>query len=386
MWNKLESRLKQRQAQDLIRQRLTLESGQDTEVSVNATHYVNFSSNDYLGLASHPKMAETMISAVKRYGPGSGASHLVVGHSKEHNLLEEELAEFVGTERAVLFSSGFMANYGVLTSLFDRKDLLVQDKLNHASLIDGGRASEAKMLRYAHNDLNSLQRQLKHQVDTKIIVTDGVFSMDGDLAPLPEILSLAESSQSQLMVDDAHGFGVLGESGKGSLEYFELEQGRVDIYMATLGKAIGGYGAFVAGKSTLIEALIQFARSYIYTTAIPPVVAAVNREGLRLVQSEPELRQNLQDNIQYFKQLAEEARLPLMPSDTAIQPLMVKKSDAAIRISQSLRDRGLLVVAIRPPTVPENTARLRITLTANHTKAHIEQLIEAIKDNIQVIP
>lgn len=385
MWDKLESRLKQRQAQDLMRQRLTLESGQDTEVSMDSSHFINFSSNDYLGLASHPKLIEAMREASKRYGVGSGASHLVVGHSKEHHLLEEELAEFLGTERALLFSSGFMANFGVLTSLFDKKDLLIQDKLNHASLIDGGRASEAKMLRYGHNDLNSLQRQLIHKVESKVIVTDGVFSMDGDLAPLPEIVELAKDSQSQLMVDDAHGFGVLGESGKGSLEHFGLAQSQADIYMATLGKSLGGYGAFVAGNNSLIESLIQFARSYIYTTAIPPAVAAVNRASLKLVQDDPELRLKLQHNIRYFKQLAEEAGLPLMPSDTAIQPLRVGKNDTALQLSQGLRQRGILVIAIRPPTVPENSARLRITLTASHTKSHIEQLIEAIQAEIQVI-
>ncbi|WP_223668626.1 8-amino-7-oxononanoate synthase [Kangiella shandongensis] len=384
MWDKLESRLKQRQAQDLMRQRLTLESGQDTEVSIDSSHFINFSSNDYLGLANHPKLIESMVAASKQYGVGSGASHLVVGHSKEHHLLEEELAEFLGTERALLFSSGFMANYGVLTSLFDKKDLLIQDKLNHASLIDGGRASEAKMLRYGHNDLDSLRRQLKHKVESKIVVTDGVFSMDGDLAPLPEIVELAKESQSQLMVDDAHGFGVLGESGRGSLEHFGLAQSQADIYMATLGKSMGGYGAFVAGNNSLIESLIQFARSYIYTTAIPPAVAAVNRASLKLLQDDPELRLKLQHNIRYFKQLAADADLPLMPSDTAIQPLLVGKNDTAVQLSQGLRQRGILVVAIRPPTVPENSARLRITLTASHTKSHIEQLIEAIQAEIQV--
>lgn len=380
MWSKLQSRLKQRQAQDLFRHRLTLESGQDAEVSIDSEHFINFSSNDYLGLASHPKLSEAMRAASKRYGAGSGASHLVVGHSEEHHLLEEELAEFLGVERALLFSSGFMANYGVLTSLFDRKDLLVQDKLNHASLIDGGRASEAKMLRYAHNDMNSLERQLQHSVDTKMIVTDGVFSMDGDLAPLDDILELAESKKAKLMVDDAHGFGVLGQSGKGTLEHFELAQSNADIYMATLGKALGGYGAFVAGREMLIESLVQFARSYIYTTAIPPAVAAVNRAGLKLVQNEPERRQKLQQNIAYFKQRATEKTLPLMPSDTAIQPVLVRQNDRALEISQGLRKKGILVVAIRPPTVPENSARLRITITANHTKAHIEQLVESIAE------
>ncbi|GAA4358003.1 8-amino-7-oxononanoate synthase [Kangiella marina] len=378
MWSKLETRLKQRRAQDMMRHRLTLESGQDTEISIAGEHFINFSSNDYLGLASHPKLSEATQKAVQRYGSGSGASHLVVGHSEEHHRLEEELAEFLGVERALLFSSGFMANYGVLSSLFDRKDLLVQDKLNHASLIDGGRACEAKMLRYAHNDMDSLERQLKHKVETKMIVTDGVFSMDGDVAPIPEILALSSTYKAQLMVDDAHGFGVLGASGKGTLEHFGLEQKHADIYMATLGKSVGGYGAFVAGKAVLIESLVQFARSYIYTTAIPPAVAAANRAGLALIQSEPERRQQLKDNIAYFKQLADEKGLPLLPSDTAIQPVLLGTNERAVAVSNSLREKGLLVVAIRPPTVPENSARLRITLTSNHRKTHIEQLVEAI--------
>lgn len=378
MRNKLQSRLRQRQTQDMMRRRLTLGSAQDTEVKLGDKTFINFSSNDYLGLANHPKLIESMRQASKRYGAGSGASHLVVGHSAEHHQLEEELAEFLGTERALLFSSGFMANYGVLTSLFDRKDLLIQDKLNHASLIDGGRASDAKMLRYAHNDLESLQRQLKHDVETKVIVTDGVFSMDGDLAPLEPITRLAQETKSQLMVDDAHGFGVLGESGRGTLEHFCLKQSDAAIYMATLGKAVGGYGAFVAGDEVLIESLIQFARSYIYTTAIPPAVAAVNRTGLKLIQTEPERRYTLQENIDYFKQLADEKDLPLMPSDTAIQPVVLGSNQTAVRVSKSLHERGLLVVAIRPPTVPENSARLRVTLTANHTKVHVEELIDAI--------
>ena len=380
MWSKLQSRLKQRQAQDMMRQRLTLESGQDTEISINGQDFINFSNNDYLGLASHPKLIESTLKATQRFGTGSGSSHLVVGHSHEHHQLEDELAEFLGVERALLFSSGFMANYGVLTALFDRKDLIVQDKLNHASLIDGGRASEAKMLRYGHNDMNSLERQLQHQVETKVVVTDGVFSMDGDLAPLPQILELTERSNSSLMVDDAHGFGVLGASGKGSLEHFGLEQSKADIYMATFGKALGGYGAFVAGRDVLIESLVQFSRSYIYTTAIPPAVAATNRAGLALIQSEPERRQQLHDNINYFKQLATEKNLPLMPSDTAIQPVVLRTNERALEVSHGLREKGLLVVAIRPPTVPENSARLRITLTANHRRQHIEQLVEAISE------
>ncbi len=385
MLNKLQQRLQQRQAQDLIRQRITLESPQSTSIKVEGKSFVNFSSNDYLGLANHPKMIEALKSSANKHGVGSGASHLVIGHSHQHHLLEEEIARFLGIEKAVLFSTGFMANLGVLTSLFDKKDLIVQDKLNHASLIDGGLASEAKNIRYAHADMSSLERQLQQSVETKLIVTDGVFSMDGDIAPIDELLSLKSRFKTSLMIDDAHGFGVLGEQGKGTLEHYGKSQSDAEIYMATLGKAIGGFGAFVAGSKTLIDSLIQFARSYIYTTAMPAPIAAANRTGLELLQTEPERRVNLQKNIRYFRALAFENDLPLMESETAIQPLLLKRNDKAIRVSQELKDNGILVMAIRPPTVPQNTARLRITLTAEHSKAQLEQLVEQLTKSIKVV-
>lgn len=378
MWQKQQARLKQRKAQDLIRQRLTLEGAQGVRIKVEGKEYLNFSSNDYLGLANHPKLSEAMQKAVKQYGVGSGASHLIVGHSQQHHALEEELAEFLGVERALLFSTGYMANYGVLTCLLDKNDLMIQDKLNHASLIDGGMASPAKMLRYAHSDMESFERQMKQPAESRLVVTDGVFSMDGDIALLPELAASCTKHKASLMIDDAHGFGVLGEQGKGSLEHFSLSQDTADIYMATFGKALGGFGAFVAGSELLIESLIQFGRSYIYTTAMPAAVAAANRAGLNLIQEEAWRREKLAKNIDYFRRLASEYHIPLMPSQTAIQPVLIGRNDKTLAISRALKDAGILLVAIRPPTVPENSARLRVTLTAEHTTDDIDQLLEQL--------
>lgn len=362
MWQKLQARLEQRKAHDLLRQRLTLEGAQSVRIRAEGKEYLNFSSNDYLGLANHPKLIEAMQKAAKQYGVGSGASHLIIGHSEQHHALEEELAEFLGLERALLFSTGYMANYGVLTCLPDKNDLIIQDKLNHASLIDGGMASAAKMLRYAHADMDSFERQMKQPAESRLVVTDGVFSMDGDIAQLSELADSCKKHKASLMIDDAHGFGVLGEQGKGSLEHFGLTQGTADIYMATFGKALGGFGAFVAGSELLIESLIQFGRSYIYTTAMPAAVAAANRAGLNLIQEEAWRREKLAKNIDYFRRLASEYHIPLMPSQTAIQPVLIGRNDKTLAISRALKEAGILLVAIRPPTVPENSARLRVTL------------------------
>ncbi|HEY9032071.1 MAG TPA: 8-amino-7-oxononanoate synthase [Kangiella sp.] len=383
MWQKLQARLEQRKAQDLLRQRLTLEGAQSVRIRAEGREYLNFSSNDYLGLANHPKLIEAMQKAAKQYGVGSGASHLIIGHSEQHHALEEELAEFLGVERALLFSTGYMANYAVLTCLPDKNDLIIQDKLNHASLIDGGMASPAKMLRYAHADLESFERQMKQPVESRLVVTDGVFSMDGDIAPLPELVTSCKKHKASLMVDDAHGFGVLGEQGKGSLEHVDLAQQTADIYMATFGKALGGFGAFVAGSELLIESLIQFGRSYIYTTAMPAAVAAANRAGLKLIQQEAWRREQLHKNIVYFRRLASEYHIPLMPSETAIQPVLIGRNDKTLAISRALKEAGILLVAIRPPTVPENSARLRVTLTAEHTTDDIDYLLEQLALHIK---
>lgn len=383
MRNKLQARLRERQAHQLLRQRLTTQSAQSTSIQVNGKRFLNFSSNDYLGLANHPKMLEAIKDASKHYGAASGASHLVIGHSALHDELERKTAEFLGVERALLFSSGFMANYGVLTALFDKKDWIIQDKLNHASLIDGGLASAATMSRFGHVDIDSLQRQLQKaqekKAETRLVVTDGVFSMDGDIAPLKRIIPIVQKHKAQLMIDDAHGFGVLGKCGRGSLEFFQMQTSNADIYMATFSKALGGYGAFVAGSELLIDSLIQFARSYIYTTALPAAVTAMNLCGLDLIQQETWRREHLINNIAYFKKLAVQADLPLMPSDTAIQPIMVGSNERVVKISKALNDLGILLVAIRPPTVPEKSARLRVALSAEHSHEQIEQLVTLVE-------
>lgn len=352
---------------------------------VDGNKSIGFCSNDYLGLANHPKVKQAMIDAIKIYGTGSGASHLVNGHSIAHHQLEEELAEFTGYPRALLFSTGYMANLGLCQALLEKTDYVFEDRLNHASLIDGALISGARLQRYLHNDVASLEKKLaKIKISDKtasaetLVLTDGVFSMDGDIAELVALSSLCKKSNSWLMVDDAHGFGTLGATGKGCLQYFELEHNAVPIYMATFGKAIGTAGAFIAGSDELIETLIQKARTYIYTTAMPAAIAEATRCSLKLCQSEPQHLQALNNNIAYFRQCCSESAIPVSASQTAIQPLLIGDDEKAMRISQQLFDRGLLVTAIRPPTVPEGTSRLRITLSAKHSHQHIDQLLEAL--------
>ena len=376
----LQNELLTRQQQGLYRQRRVLESAQGVRVQIAGQSYLNFCSNDYLSLASHPSMIEAMQQAAARYGVGSGAAHLVNGHSTPHHRLEEALAEFTGYPRALLFSTGYMANLGVMSALSGRHDTIYADKLNHASLIDAAQLSGARLQRYAHADASALATRLSaHDKGTALIATDGVFSMDGDLAPLPEIAELAAKHQSWLLVDDAHGLGVMGEAGRGSLQHFGLGRNAVPIYMGTLGKALGSFGAFVAGEAVLIETLIQQARSYIYTTALPPAVAEATRTSLKLIQTEADRRQHLHELIRYFRQSAQQLGLPLMESITPIQPLLIGDNQRALAISQGLMEQGLLISAIRPPTVPAGTARLRITLCADHCKADIDQLLDALQ-------
>lgn len=382
MWTKLQHRLQQRRLESMIRARLTVDSAQSVIIKHQQKDYLNFCSNDYLGLANHPKMIEVVKKEASEFGVGSGASHLIVGHTHHHHQLEEELAEFCEQPRAILFSTGYMANLGVLTSLFDKDDLILQDKLNHASLIDGGLSSPAQMLRYGHNDISSLTRQIQKTAQSKLVVTDGVFSMDGDIAPLVRIKDVCQRNSAQLMIDDAHGFAVLGDNGRGTAEHHQLATGAIDIYMATLGKAAGGFGAFVTGSELLIESLIQFARSYIYTTAMPSVIAAANRMGLQLIQQEAWRRQKLKENIAYFRLLATQQSLPLSDSQTAIQPIVLGDNHLVVKVSEQLRACGIMVLAIRPPTVPVGSARLRVTLSAEHSQEHIEQLVEALSSII----
>ncbi len=377
---KLKAQLAEREQACLYRRRQVIESPQAVEVKLEGRRYLNFSSNDYLGLANHPEVIAAMVDGAQRWGVGSGAAHLVTGHSLPHHALEEELAAFTSRPRALLFSTGYMANLGVVSTLLGRSDTVIEDRLNHASLIDAGILSRAKLVRYHHANATDLLVRLKADASgARLVVTDGVFSMDGDLAPLPALVQACQQTDAVLMVDDAHGLGTIGEQGRGSLEYFNLDGTAVPILVGTLGKAFGTFGAFVAGSETLIESLIQQARSYIYTTALPPAVAEATRASLRLVQTESWRREKLQALVHRFRQGASELGLPLMDSFTPIQPLVLGDASRALSVSQRLREAGFLISAIRPPTVPEGTARLRITFSALHKDQHVDQLLAALE-------
>lgn len=378
-WDELALELAERDAQHLYRSRRVVDSPQGPELRIDGRDVLNFSSNDYLGFAADPRVSEALADGARRYGSGSGAAHLICGHSSAHHALEEELAAFTGRERALLFSTGYMANVGTIAALAGRGDVVLQDRLNHASLLDGARLSGARLLRYAHSDLDALEEQLTTQDATrKLIATDGVFSMDGDLAPLAKIAGCAQRHDAWLMLDDAHGLGVLGAHGGGCCEYFGLDADAVPILVGTLGKAFGTFGAFMAGDETLIEYLIQHARSYIYTTALPPAVAHATRTSLRLAQEESWRRAQLQTLIARFRDGARALNVTLMDSFTPIQPLLVGDTMRAVQISEALYEQGILISAIRPPTVPEGSARLRITFTANHTEQHVDRLLETL--------
>ncbi len=338
---------------------------------------LSFCSNDYLGLANHPDVIAAFQRGAERWGVGSGAAHLVNGHSAAHHALEEALAEFTGQPRALLFSTGYMANLGVITALAGRGDIILEDRLNHASLLDGAQLSRATLRRYPHADTAELDRRFGSD-KPRMIVTDGVFSMDGDLAPLPALTRIARQIGAWLLVDDAHGLGVLGRGGRGSLDHFGLTPDRTTILMGTLGKAFGTFGAFVAGTEDLIETLIQHARSYIYTTATPPALAEATRASLNLAEREDWRRERLRALIARFRQGASQLGLPLTDSMTPIQPLLIGTAARALTWSQRLETSGILVGAIRPPTVPEGTARLRITLSAAHAEADVDRLLDAL--------
>lgn len=375
---RLRKLLAQRQEQALYRRPRITESPQQPVMQVNGQTMLTFCSNDYLGLANHPEVIKAFQQAANQYGVGSGAAHLVNGHSRLHQQLEEALAEFTKRERVLLFSTGYMANLGLTTALAQRHDTVYQDRLNHASLLDAALLSDAKLMRYLHNDTEQLGKRLAAQTTgQKLILTDGVFSMDGDTAPLQELAALAQYHDAWLIVDDAHGFGVLGATGAGLLEAEQLQQEDA-ILMATLGKALGTAGAFVAGSTDLIEYLIQTARPYIYTTAQPPAIAAATLTSLKLVQNETWRREHLNYLIQIFRQGAQKLGLALMPSQTAIQPILIGDNAKALEMSRKLEKLGILVTAIRPPTVPVNTARLRITLSASHTDQQVERLLAAL--------
>ncbi len=368
-----------RQTQYLERERRVLSGNHAVEIQAGGQPLLNFSSNDYLGLASHPELVAALNNTARSNGVGSGASALVTGYREEHRLLEQELAEFLQREKVLLCSSGYLANLAVATSLVGKGDVIIQDRLCHASLIDAARLSEARFLRYAHADMAALQRQLElKKAGNTLVVSDGVFSMDGDTAPLTEMATLCEGYQAWLAVDDAHGIGVCGPGGRGSVAAAGLGSSQVPILTGTLGKALGCFGAFVAGSEALINHLVNEARSYIYTTAMPPALAAAARAALRRVIEDDWRREQLQGLIKHFRQGASRRGLILMASDSPIQPMVIGDSQTTLELASRLQRQGFLVVAIRPPTVRKGTARLRITLTAAHQPAQLDALLDAI--------
>lgn len=382
MLAELAAALERRAADGLQRTRRIVDSAQGPRIRIGARDYLAFASNDYLGLANEPRLVDAACEAARRFGVGASASHLVVGHRAPHEALEEELARFVAPcagARALLLSSGYLANLAILTALAGRRDAVFADRLNHACLTDGALLSRARLHRYPHVDVDAVAAALaRSTARRRFIVTDAVFSMDGDIAPLSELLALAEAHDATLVIDDAHGFGVLGE-GRGALAHFGLASPRI-VYMGTLGKAAGVAGAFVAADPRVVETLVQLARPYVYTTAAPPILAAALLASLRIIRDDASRRAHLAQLIVALRAGLRDLPWKLLPSMTPIQPLMVGEVGAAVRIGDALAARGILVPAIRPPTVPAGTARLRISLSAAHTLADVAALAEALRE------
>ena len=385
MLSSLQLALDKRCAEGLLRQRRLLDSPQAEHIVANNKRYLSFCSNDYLGLANRPELIAAMQKAAGDSGVGSGASGLVTGHHRYHDDLEKKLAKFVNMPAALLFSTGYMANIGVLGALVGRNDAIFADKLNHACLNDGGYYSLAAFNRFPHNDVDALENLLKaSNAKHKLIAVDAVFSMDGDIAPLAEYLVLCEKYDAYLYIDDAHGFGVLGEHGQGSLNHLKLKSNRI-IMMATLGKAAGVAGSFVAGEKVVIDYLIQTAKSYVYSTPAPPALSATLSVSVSLIEQGDDLRAHLRSLIAYFKDNLHCKKWQLMPSETSVQPLIVGGNLEALALSEYLQKVGILVPAIRPPTVPVGTARLRISLSATHSLNDVKQLIMAIHQAEQIL-
>lgn len=379
-FTELQNGLNQRASLGLLRQRSMLQSPQGPRIMVDGKSYLSFCSNDYLGLANHPQLIAALQQGAQQHGVGAGAAHLVSGHGAIHHQLEQELATFVGKPAALLFSTGYMANLGVVQALVGKGDTVFADKFNHASLNDAMQLSRATVKRYRHNDMAQLALFMEQAGSgRKLVITDAVFSMDGDLAPLPELLALCEQHNACLLIDDAHGFGVLGPQGRGTLAHFGIASQRV-ICMATLGKAAGVFGAFVAAEPAVIDTLVNHARSYVYTTATPPALASALLASLQQIVNGDELRGHLQRLIAQLRSGLSGLPWHLMPSATAIQPILVGDNQTALDLSVRLRELGIWVAAIRPPTVPQGTARLRITLSAAHRAADVTRLIETLHE------
>ena len=379
----LQAELDERAAHGLLRKRRTLDTPQSPHITVDGKPYLAFCSNDYLGLASHPQLIAALQQGAQQWGVGAGAAHLVSGHFAPHHDLEKQLAAFVGKPAGLLFSTGYMANLGVVQALVGKGDTVFADKLNHASLNDAMLLSRAETKRYRHGDMAQLAQLLEQtKSGRKLVITDAVFSMDGDMAPLRDLLALCEQHDAWLYVDDAHGFGVLGEHGRGSLSYFGIASRRI-IYMATLGKAAGVSGAFVAAEQAVIDTLINHAHSYVYTTATPPALSVALSQSLQLIAQGEALRTHLKRLVTQLRNGLSDLPWQLMPSATAIQPLLIGDNQQALKLSEGLRERGIWVAAIRPPTVPQGTARLRITLSAAHSEEDVDGLIGALHELAQ---
>lgn len=365
----------------LYRRLRMITSSQEATVEIAGKKYLSFCSNNYLGLATHARLIDAAVAATQKYGCSAGASRLISGTMRLHNDLEDKIAQFEEKPAAVLFTTGYCANVGAITSLVSEGDAVILDRLNHASIVDAARLSRAKLYVYPHNDLDKLEGVLKRGKHhrRRLIVTDGVFSMDGDLAPLPQIVELARKYEAYTMVDEAHGTGVIGPKGRGVSEHFNVED-KIDIIMGTLSKAVGSLGGFVVGDSALIEFLKNKARSFIYTTALPPAVCAASLTGLDIIQNEPEIRKHYWESVEWLKRELRQMGFDLMNTQSHIIPVLIKDPVKTMEISKHLYQNGILIPAIRIPTVPKNTNRLRITIMATHSREDLNHLLNAMQD------
>lgn len=377
--NELKFKLEQIKENGLYRMLNEFSSSQSKQTMINGKEMLLFSSNNYLEMSLHPAVKKAAVEAIETYGVGSGGSRLTTGNYDVHRQLEERIASFHQTEKALVFNTGYMTNVGVISTIADRDFIIYSDELNHASIIDGCRLSRAKTVVYKHNDMNDLAEKVRQNKGKKgLIVTDSVFSMDGDLANLPEIIRIAKDNRLLTMVDDAHGVGVIGRTGRGVSEYFNCGQ-EIDIKVGTLSKAIGSEGGYVCGKQDLIDYLKNKARSFIFSTALSPAVIAASKAAFDVLENDDTLVSKLQDNISYMKAQLKTLDAPILADDSAIMAVIIGGANEAVALSQSLARDGFYVPAIRPPTVPENGSRLRITVMASHTKEEIARLVNALR-------
>ncbi|MBZ0167120.1 MAG: 8-amino-7-oxononanoate synthase [Candidatus Omnitrophica bacterium] len=374
--DKLRDTLKNLEDSGLRRRVRLTASPQGPTIKFDGREVHNFCSNNYLGLANDSRLGQSIVESIRQEGYGASASRLICGSMPSHHNLEERMASFKGTEACLLYNTGYMANVGILSSLFDKDDMIFCDKLNHASIIDGIRLCQVPFKRYRHADMDHLEQLLAAApaVGNKCVVTDSIFSMDGDVAPLDKIVEIAKRHHAVVMVDEAHAFGVMGQTGKGCVEHFGLT-GAVDIQMGTFSKAAGSFGAYCCGSRALIDVLINKSRSFIYTTGLPPLIAAASLKAVDIIEQDQSLRQQLWDNTHYTRAALRLAGFNTMNSSTPIIPILIGDNHLAIKFSQQLFEEGILVLAVRPPTVPPNTARLRLTLTAKHNKADIDYVL-----------